>query len=70
LLDYRHGFLAAPPEQPMRQQLHPLAQCRVLLVEPFDLVAEFVEDCLSLCAAGRRHVPPPPQDAITTWYVE
>ena len=35
----------------MRQQLHPLAQRRVLFVEPIDLVAEFVEDCLGLCAA-------------------
>ena len=25
LLDYRHALLAAPPEQPVRQQLHPLA---------------------------------------------
>jgi len=66
LLDYRHAFLATPAEQPMRQQLHPLAQRRVLLVEPFDLVAEFVEDCLSLCAACRRHVPPPPAALITT----
>jgi hypothetical protein len=62
LLDYRHAFLAAPPEQPMRQQLHPLAQRGVLFVEPIDLVAEFVEDCLGLCATCRRHVPPhPPQ---------
>jgi len=70
LLDHRHAFLAAPPEQPMRQQLHPLAQRRVLFVEPFDLVAEFVEDCLGLCAAYRRHLPPPPTAAITTVYVE
>jgi hypothetical protein len=54
----------------MRQQLHPLAQRRILLVEPIDLVAEFVEDCLGLCAACRRHVPPPPAVAITTVYVE
>jgi hypothetical protein len=70
LLDYRHALLAAPPEQAMRQQLHPLAQRRVLFVEPFDLVAEFVEDCLSLCAACRRHVPPLPETANTTVYVE
>ena len=25
LLDHRHALLAAPPEQPMRQQLDPLA---------------------------------------------
>jgi len=43
LLDYRHALLAAPSEQPLRQQLHPLAQRRVLLVEPIDLVAEFVD---------------------------
>jgi hypothetical protein len=69
LLDYRHALLAAPSKQPMRQQLHPLAQRRVLFVEPLDLVAEFVEDCLGLCAAYRRHVPPP-ASAITTVYVE
>jgi hypothetical protein len=70
LLDYGHAFLAAPPEQPMRQQLHPLAQRRVLFVEPIDLVAEFVEDCLGLCAAYRRHVSPPPDVVITTVNVE
>src|SRR5258708_5396855 len=70
LLDSRQALLAAPPEQPMRQQLHPLAQRRVLLVEPSDLVAEFVEDCLGLCAAYRRHVPPPPTAAIPLVYIE
>jgi hypothetical protein len=70
LLDDRHALLAAPPEQTMRQQLHPLAQRRILFVEPIDLVAEFVEDRLGLCAAYRRHVPPPPAVAITTVYVE
>jgi hypothetical protein len=70
LLDDRHALLTAPPEQTMRQQLHPLAQRRVLFVEPIDLVAEFVEDCLGLCAACRRHLSPPPEPAITTVYVE
>ena len=55
LLDYRHALLAASPEQAMRQQLHPLAERRVLLVEPIDLVAEFVEDCLGLCSARHHH---------------
>jgi hypothetical protein len=59
LLDYRHALLATPPEQPMRQQLHPLAQRRVRVVQPIDLVAEFVEDGLGLCAAHRRHLSPP-----------
>jgi hypothetical protein len=54
----------------MRQQLHPLAQRRVLFVEPIDLVAEFVEDCLSLCAACRRYVSPPPAATITTVYAK
>jgi hypothetical protein len=31
-----------------------------------DLVAEFVEDCLSLCAAFRRHVSPPPRRCYGT----
>jgi len=70
LLDYRNAFLAAPPEQPMRQQLHPLAQRHVLFVEPIDLVAELVEDCLSLCAACRRHVSPPPAALLPQVYVE
>jgi hypothetical protein len=37
---------------------------RVLFVEPIDLVAEFVEDCLGLCAAYHRHVPSPPEAPI------
>jgi hypothetical protein len=70
LLDYRYAFFATPAEEPMRQQLHPLAQRRVLFVEPIDLVAEFVEDCLGLCAAYRRHLSPPPAVSIPLVYVE
>jgi hypothetical protein len=70
LLDYRYAFFATPAEEPMRQQLHPLAQRRVLFVEPIDLVAEFVEDCLGLCAAYRPHLSPPPTVAISLVYVE
>jgi hypothetical protein len=55
LLDHRHALLATSPTQAMRQQLHPLAERRVLFVEPIDLVAEFVEDCLGLCAARHHH---------------
>jgi hypothetical protein len=61
----RHALLAVPSEQAMRQQLHPLAQRRVFFVEPIDLAAEFVEDCLGLCTAYCRHVPPSPEAAIT-----
>ncbi len=46
LLDYRHALFAASPEQAMRQQLDSLPERRVLSGEPFDLVAEFIEDCL------------------------
>src|SRR5271154_2876565 len=70
LLDYRHALLATPPEQPLRQQLHPLAQCCVLFVVPIDLSAEFGEDRLGLWAACRRHVSSPPAATITTVYVE
>ena len=55
MLDHRHALLTASPEQTMRQQLDSLPQCRVLFVEPIDLAAEFVDNCLGLCAARHHH---------------
>jgi hypothetical protein len=48
---HRRALLATSSEPTIRQQLHPPAQRRLLFVKPIDLAAEFVEDCLGLCAA-------------------